>query len=108
MFGDRAVMMIGDMDITIPIDSEASNVPMVFDSSCSTKEIKEIGPHIRSALPHYERKVDFLGSWSKDNFANWGLGNTLKGRHSALPNIARDENINLTNTRKNCYFGIGS
>ena len=100
VFGDRAVMMIGDMDITIPIDSEASNVPMVFDSSCSTKEIKEIGPHIRSALPHYERKVDFLGSWSKDNFANWGLGNTLKGRHSVLPNVASDENTNLTNAQK--------
>ena len=100
VFGDRAVMMIGDMDITIPIDSEPSNVPMIFDSSCSAKEVKEIGSHVCSALPQNERKVDFLGSWSKDNFANWGIQANARFDGVSLPNVAWEENQNLSSAQK--------
>ena len=46
---------------------------MIYNSACNAKELAAIGPLIRSALPHYERKVDFMGSWSSNNFANWGI-----------------------------------
>lgn len=87
VFGDRAVKLMNDMSITIPIDERSGNVPMVMKPACISKEIREIGPHIRSALPHYERKVDFFGSWSEDNFAN-------------LPNVALEDNQNLSSAQK--------
>ena len=70
MFGDRAVKMIDKISIPIPINNEMGNVPMVYKSACTAKEIKEIGPLIRSALPHHERKIDFTGSWSSNEFDN--------------------------------------
>ena len=62
MFGDRVVMMIDHLSINTPINAEAGNVPMIYNTSCSATEVKEIGPLIRSTLPHYERKVDMMGS----------------------------------------------
>ena len=62
MFGDRVQMMIDNLSITIPINGGAGNVPMIYNSCCSAAEMKEIGPLVRSALPHYERKVDMMGS----------------------------------------------
>ena len=62
VFGDRVVMMIDNLSINIPINGEAGNVPMIHSTSCSAAEVKESGPLVRSALPHYERKVDMIGS----------------------------------------------
>ena len=62
VFGDAAVKMIDKISISIPINGEMGNVPIVYKSACTAKEIKEIGPLIRSALPYYERKIDFMGS----------------------------------------------
>ena len=58
VFGDKAVELINDLSITIPIDERSGNVPMVLKPACTPKEIREIGPHIRSALPHYLREED--------------------------------------------------
>ena len=100
VFGDRVVKLINDMSITIPIDERSGNVPMVMKPACTPKEIREIGPHIRSALPHYERKVDFFGSWSEDNFANWGIQANVGVGDVSLPNIALEDNQNLSSAQK--------
>lgn len=70
MFGDRAVKIIDKILITIPINGKMRNVPMVNKPACTAAEIKEIGPLIYSVLPHYERKMDFIGNWSSNKFAN--------------------------------------
>ena len=62
MFGDRVVMMIERLSIKIPINGEAGNVPMIYDSSCSAAEVKKTGPLVRSALLYYERKIGVIGS----------------------------------------------
>ncbi len=61
MFGDSAQMFIYLLQIDVAIDRESLNVPMVHDCWVLSQEMKEHGPHIRPALPQYERKVDFLG-----------------------------------------------
>jgi hypothetical protein len=64
--GNHVDMYVGEHRIHVPIDREGANVPVVTNSAVSSKEIKEIGPQIRSGLPHTEHKLDFLGSWSAD------------------------------------------
>jgi hypothetical protein len=47
---------------------------MIHECSVSPDEMKEHGPHVWSALPQYERKVDFLGGWSSEriiSIENW-------------------------------------
>ena len=46
---------------------------MLGNSACNVKELAASGPLIRSALSHCEREVDFVRSWSSNNFANWGI-----------------------------------
>ena len=70
VFGDRVMMMIDHLSINIPINGEAGKVPMIHNTSCSATEVKEIGPLIRSALLHYERKVDMMGSSVSRNFVS--------------------------------------
>ena len=60
--GDCVEMFVGEHQLVVPIDREGANVPTVSNSAVSRKEIANIGPHIRSALPHTERKIDFFGS----------------------------------------------
>ena len=73
VFGDRVMKMIDNLTIEVDIDQAGGNVPMVHESTCTAKEIKEIGPHMRSALQRYEQKTDFLGGWSTSDFSNWGI-----------------------------------
>ena len=49
-------------------DRDGSEVPMVKDCHVTAEEIKIHGPHIRSALPQYERMVDFISGWSSANY----------------------------------------
>ena len=65
--------MMDQLSITILINGETGNVPMVYNSACSAVEIAKIDPLIRSVLPHYERKVDMLGSSVSNNFSSWGI-----------------------------------
>ena len=89
MCGDKVVKSIDKISIRIPINGEMGNVPMVYKSACTTREINEIGPLIRSALPHHERKMDFMGSWSSNEFANWGVGSKAAFQSK---NVGVDEN----------------
>ena len=66
--GDKVEMFIESLRVGVGINREMSNVPMVFDCWVSPEEMREHGPKIRSALPQYERKVDFLGGWSSTLF----------------------------------------
>ena len=64
----------------------------------------KIGPRIRSALPHSERKIDFLGSWSHRNFDGWKIS-TVKDEFDCYagfigPCVSADANANLTGTQK--------
>ena len=61
VFGDSVQMFIDSLQINISIDKEFSNFPMVHDCWVSPQEMKEHGSCIKSALPQYERMVDFLG-----------------------------------------------
>ena len=97
VFGEKAVKLIDKISITIPINGEMGNVPMVYKSACTAKEIKEIEPLICSALPHYERKIDFMGSWSSNEFANWGVGHKTALQSK---NVGVDENRNLSSAQK--------
>lgn len=107
VLGDRVVMFIDHFRIDIPIDRHASNVPMVYNCNVSLQEMKDHGPYIRSALPQYERKVDCLGHWSEENFRQWKVSTTVidqefdhYSEHFGLPNVATDDNKNLTSAQK--------
>lgn len=91
---------------------QAGNVPMIHESACTSKEIKEIGPYMKSALQKYERKIDFLGSWSTSNFSNWDVSSKMITKNDVsfgLKNVLIDENRNLTNPQKEllCHHKLG-
>ena len=69
-FGDWVVMMIDNSSIKIPTNGEAGNVPMIYESSYSAAEVKKIGPLNRSALHHYEKKVDMIGNYVSNIISN--------------------------------------
>jgi hypothetical protein len=61
VFGDRIEMNNRNKTITVPIVREGANVPIINNSAVSTSEMQKIGPHVRSALSHIERKINFMG-----------------------------------------------
>ena len=73
VFGDKAVTMIDRMSIPIALNCKEGNIPTIYNSTCNATYFAAICPLIQSALPHYERKVDFMGSWSSNDFANLGI-----------------------------------
>jgi hypothetical protein len=81
----------------------------VLDCSVSAEEMKLHGPFIRLALPQCERKVDFLGGWSSEHYKRWQMATQIVdmeyGHYSCssgfgLPNVAVDENANLSSAQK--------
>lgn len=106
--GEKVEMYIDSLRIGVGIDRETSNVPMVFDCSVSPEEMKEHGPHVQSALPQYERKVDFLGGWSTSLFQEWNIARTeidsefghYAGSGCAFSNVSSEENRNLSSAQK--------
>jgi hypothetical protein len=107
--GDQVQMFIDHLKINVDIDRESTNVPMVKDCSVSAAEMKLHGPHIRSALPQYERKVDFLGGWSSEHCKKWQMASLAIdsefGHYGCttgygLSNVAADGNINLSSAQK--------
>ncbi len=69
----------------------------------------DTGPFIRSALPQYEQKVDFLSDWSSSNYKDWKLasmaldqeyGHYCCSGSCALPNVAIESNIILSSVQK--------
>ena len=92
-------------------------MPIVHNCAVSAQEMREHGPHIRSALPQYIRQVDFLGGWSDEHFKRWKLstiaveqdfGHYCCASAHATPNVATDANANLSSAQKEHYYGIGS
>ena len=82
---------------------------MVFDCAVSAQEMQEHAPHIRSALPQYERKMDFLGGWGSAQYAKWKLatlevdleyGHYCCSASHGLAGIGTDANVNLTSAQK--------
>ena len=73
VFGDKVEMFINLLHVGAGINSEALNVPMVHNCWVSPEEMNEHGSCIRSALPQYERMVDFLGGWSSAHFRAWNI-----------------------------------
>ena len=106
--GDMAQMYIDFLKVEVEIDREGSNVPMVHGCSVSPKEMEEHGPHIRSALPQFKRKVDALSSWNEGAFS-WNLATTEIDDEFAhygsafgygLPGVGVPENNNLSSAQK--------
>ena len=107
--GDKVETFLDHLKIGVGIDQERSNLPMVHNCAVSAQEMKEHGPHIRSALPQYKRQVDFLGGWSDEHFKRWKLstiaveqdfGHYCCGSAHATPNVAIDANVNLSSAQK--------
>ena len=95
--------MIDNLSIEVDIDPTGGNVPMIHESACTSEEIKEIGPYMKSVVQQYERKTDFPGSWSSSNFSTRGVSSTMTNKNGVsfgLRNILFDENRNLTNPQK--------
>ena len=106
--GDMAKMFIDSLQIEVEIDHEGSNVPMVHGCSVSPKEMEEHRPHIRSALPLFQRKVDALSSWNQGAL-NWNLTTTEVDNEFVhygsafgygLPGVCAPENHNLSSAQK--------
>ena len=68
--------------------------------------MKEIRPHISSALSYYKRNIEFFVSLSSNNFANWGLDlksdklDTCGVFGLQVRNVGLDANTNLSNAQK--------
>ena len=97
-------MYVGEHQIRIDIDREGANVPTVSNSAVSADEIANIGPRVRSALPHTERKTDFFGSWSDANFDKWNIA-TVPDEFDVYsgfvgPCVGSADNVNLTAAQK--------
>jgi hypothetical protein len=106
--GERVEKYIDQYKLTIPIDRQVSNVPMVYNCGVTAQEMKEHGPFIRSALPAYERMVDSMGSWNEANFSSWKMVTEsvdaefehYKNTGFMLPNVGLDDNKNLSSAQK--------
>ena len=84
--------------IKIPIETGASNLPMMFDVSCSKEERLRVGPKIRSAMIQHSLNFYRKFSTSVDDF-------TCEFDHHAkmLCNnkfVSDHSNTNLTNAQK--------
>jgi hypothetical protein len=73
VFGDRVVKMVDNLSIEVD--------RMINESACTFEEIKEIGPYMKSALQQYERKTDFLGSWSACDFSTGGVSSAMTNKN---------------------------
>jgi hypothetical protein len=103
--GDRVIMYLQQQphlkirhNIEIPIDKNNSNLPIIYNVSCTALERKEIGVHFRSALKCSERCLGFTGKWDVevDEF-DWEFGTY---QQMICPCVGAEDNINLTRGQK--------
>ena len=77
---------------------------MIYDSYCSVAEVKKSGPLVRSALPHYERKVDMMNNSVSNHFASWGIDNEVSdvAHHFGLQgrDVSPQASKNLSGTQE--------
>ena len=97
-------MKVDKKTITIPIVREGANVPIINGSAVSPKELElaEIGPHIRSALPHVEPKIDFMGRWSSHHYNMWNVASVEDDVFPSFcgPSVVMLGNKNLSGAQK--------
>ena len=97
-------MFVGEHQLVVPINQEGAHVPTISNSAVSRKEIAIINPCICSALPHIERKNEFLGSWVSQNYDHWKVKTVCDEFDHYVgfcgPCVASADNVNLTATQK--------
>ena len=109
MTGGSVEMILKNNKIVIPIRREQANLPMVRNSFVSTREKKEVGPHIQSAMAYSNlSQLNFFGDLRTSN----EMMNDTKGYVNMFSNefehfskfcgpcVAGDENDNLSNAQK--------
>ena len=109
MNGECVKMNLKNNKIVIPIRREQANLPMVHNSFVSTREKKEVGPHILSAMAYSNRsQLDFFGDLrTSDEMVNGthGYVNMFSNEFEHFsrfcgPCVGGDENNNLSNAQK--------
>ena len=102
--GGRVECLLSEHRISISIDQEKGNVPTIFNTALSRKEIVNIDPHVNSALPRAVQRTDFLGGWSADNFSTWKMKTVCDefDHYAGLygPCVASQDNVNFTASQK--------
>ena len=106
-FGDCVLMNLKDNRIFIPIRRELANLPIVYNSFVSTKEKKEVGPHLRSAMAYSNlTMLDFFGDIQTPNdMINGKNDYELMVKNESYtqfcgPFVGTVENENLSNAKK--------
>ena len=107
--GDTVEKFIDHLRIKIPVETCGSNVPMIYGSAVSPREMKDHGPFIRSALPQYQRKSNALGSFSDGMFRDWNISTVAVDEEfdkygstmgHAFPGVGVPDNRNLSSAQK--------
>ena len=95
-------MKVSNKTITIPIVREGANVPIINNLAATSKELAEISPHIRSALPHVERKINFMGRWSSHHYNMWNVASVEDDVFPSFcgPSVVMPDNKNLSGAQK--------
>ena len=102
VYGDQVKMKIAKKTVEIPTVQEGANVPIINDSAVTPKELAEIGPHVRSALPHIERKIDFMGRWSSHHHNMWNVAQAKDEAFPSFfgPSVVMPNNNNISGAQK--------
>ena len=106
--GDRTIIHLQQRgnsnirhDIEIPIDKDGTNLPVIYNVSCTNKEKKDIGHHFRSAMSIQDRYLGNIGTgkWSTsvDEF-DYEFGTVAQVM--MYNGVGNDDNINLTRAQK--------
>ena len=107
--GDAVEMYCKVNRAVIPISPDKANLPIFYNSFVSSKEKKEVGPHIRSAMAYSNlSNLEFFGDiQTSTEMVNvkCGLDIIIKNEyeHYTLfcgPCVHASENKNLSNSQK--------
>ena len=107
--GDRAIMHLVPPpgtryphDIEIPIDKKGSNLPMLYNVSCTKDEHDQIGPSFKSMMMMDEK---YFGMSSTYNVSLEGDDyHFYDGQHLFAPCVSDCENKNLSTAQKELLF----
>ena len=101
VYGNRIEITNSNKTITVSIVREVANVPISINSAVSSSEIQKIGPHVRSALPHAERKIDFMGQCISHNYRSWNIATLYTDEKDFFrPLVLAHDNVNLSRAQK--------
>ena len=114
--GDHVDIFLDKHTIPVPIDRETANVPMVHNSHVTPVDMKRIGPHVRSALPAIDRRVDLFSGLGVSFASDWKTPlddmTDISDELFGYPSVHADSNVNLTDPQKHLLLwmnrlGIG-